>query len=259
MYMQLTIFILILFSIQPAIAEPVNGMKASLLEARGDTLEIALKPLVEEGWHLYWKVAGDSGLPPELELNLDGSAELLELSWPAPRRQETEAGTSFLLPDDSAWILTVLVSQREAEALLDCCLSWLACKEACVAGKESLQLDLNRLEPATRKEAKRLRHLLPESCQEALPFVLAGETLRVDLPGRLLGFWERPAWVVLDEGFETDSQSPLIVSRRGDSLVLKQKLAAWSNFDTQSARMLLVTHGWGRKARDFQITLKKGD
>lgn len=259
MKLQPGLFILFLFWIQPAMAEGVSGVKASLLEARGDTLEIALKPLVEEGWHLYWKVAGDSGLPPELELSPDSSAELLEISWPAPERQQREAGTTFLLPEESAWVMTVLVSQPKKEALLDLSLSWLACKEACVAGTESFQLDLSRLEPATAKEAKRLRHMLPESCQEALPFVIAGDTLRVELPKRLLGFWERPAWVVLDEGLEADPKSPLIVSRSGDSLVLEQKLAAWSELDAPSASMLLVTRRWGKRARAFRLEAKKGD
>ena len=35
------------------------------------------------GWHIYWRSSGDTGLPPELEWEVDG-AEVGEIQWPLP-------------------------------------------------------------------------------------------------------------------------------------------------------------------------------
>src|SRR5690606_17781000 len=36
--------------------------------APGDTFYAALKMTMDEGWHIYWRNAGDAGLPPQLIL-----------------------------------------------------------------------------------------------------------------------------------------------------------------------------------------------
>src|SRR6267154_1328380 len=38
------------------------------------------------GWHSYWRVPGDSGLPTRLSWRLPGGFSAGELQWPAPRR-----------------------------------------------------------------------------------------------------------------------------------------------------------------------------
>ena len=38
----------------------------------GETLYAAIKMELDDGWHVYWRNAGDAGLPPEVRV-LDGS------------------------------------------------------------------------------------------------------------------------------------------------------------------------------------------
>ncbi|PKP80374.1 MAG: cytochrome C biogenesis protein [Alphaproteobacteria bacterium HGW-Alphaproteobacteria-18] len=55
--------------------------------APGDTFYAALKMTMDDGWHIYWRNAGDAGLPPRLILK-DGTnlpeAAIGEFLWPLP-------------------------------------------------------------------------------------------------------------------------------------------------------------------------------
>jgi DsbC/DsbD-like thiol-disulfide interchange protein len=42
--------------------------------APGETIHVALHMTMQPGWHIYWKNAGDAGLPPQLILNDDTGA-----------------------------------------------------------------------------------------------------------------------------------------------------------------------------------------
>lgn len=56
--------------------------------APGDTVYAALKMEMEPGWHIYWRNAGDAGLPPQLVVkegtNLPDGA-VGEFLWPLPK------------------------------------------------------------------------------------------------------------------------------------------------------------------------------
>ena len=54
----------------------------------GETVFIALRMTMDPGWHIYWRNAGDAGLPPQLILKETASiAEeaLGEMMWPLPK------------------------------------------------------------------------------------------------------------------------------------------------------------------------------
>lgn len=55
--------------------------------APGDTFYAALKMTMDDGWHIYWRNAGDAGLPPRLILK-DGTSlpetAVGEFLWPLP-------------------------------------------------------------------------------------------------------------------------------------------------------------------------------
>jgi len=54
--------------------------------APGDTVEIAIRHSLAEGWHTYWKNPGDSGEPPIVEWTLPVGAEAADLDFPVPER-----------------------------------------------------------------------------------------------------------------------------------------------------------------------------
>ena len=75
----------------PARAEPVDGGKAMVelisdhVRANpGDTITLALKLEMDDGWHVYWRNAGDAGLPPQIIWDDSVIAEFAPFEWPIP-------------------------------------------------------------------------------------------------------------------------------------------------------------------------------
>ncbi|MDX1294557.1 MAG: protein-disulfide reductase DsbD family protein, partial [Hyphomonas sp.] len=75
-------------------AQPVDGGRAmvELISERervlpGETFYAAIKMDLDAGWHVYWRNAGDAGLPPRVEVlaGSDLAAEALgPFVWPIP-------------------------------------------------------------------------------------------------------------------------------------------------------------------------------
>ncbi|MEZ5919077.1 MAG: hypothetical protein R3D66_03935 [Alphaproteobacteria bacterium] len=41
---------------------------------------------MSEGWHSYWKVSGDAGLPPCFDWSGSDNIEKADIFWPMPHR-----------------------------------------------------------------------------------------------------------------------------------------------------------------------------
>ena len=54
----------------------------------GETIYLALEKTIDEGWHVYWRNAGDAGLPPQIFWDapaFDDVTEGDEFIWPLPK------------------------------------------------------------------------------------------------------------------------------------------------------------------------------
>lgn len=52
--------------------------------APGETIELALRTILDPGWHTYWRNPGDSGEPVQLDWQLPEGWETEEITWPLP-------------------------------------------------------------------------------------------------------------------------------------------------------------------------------
>ena len=88
------IFVLMLL---PATAQPFGGdphTKATILlekssVAPGQPVRGAIRLVMDEGWHTYWKNAGDVGLPTQVTWTLPTGWTAGPLQWPAPEYLDT--------------------------------------------------------------------------------------------------------------------------------------------------------------------------
>ncbi|MEP7210179.1 MAG: protein-disulfide reductase DsbD domain-containing protein [Alphaproteobacteria bacterium] len=91
MIKRLAVLLASLLAAGVAMAEPVKTghATAEIIAERaavvpGDQYLGALKLDLEAGWHVYWKNAGDSGEPPQIEWKLPDGVTTGDFSWPAP-------------------------------------------------------------------------------------------------------------------------------------------------------------------------------
>lgn len=92
----------------------------------------------EDGWHIYWRNAGDTGLPTKIAWaqagdNIDKQAEAT-LAWPFPEAIPFNQLVNYGYHGET------LISTEfpEKPQRLSADVSWLICKEACIPGKTTL-------------------------------------------------------------------------------------------------------------------------
>lgn len=127
--------------------------KAELISERvsvapGETVFIALKMTMDPGWHIYWRNAGDAGLPPELLLretaSIPGDA-LGEMLWPLPKLLPIVAGEimDYGYDDEAVFALPLTVpADAVGEVRIDAVADYLICESICIPETADVSLVL---------------------------------------------------------------------------------------------------------------------
>ncbi|MEM0928422.1 MAG: protein-disulfide reductase DsbD domain-containing protein [Pseudomonadota bacterium] len=135
----------------------------------GETLWLALDQQLEEGWHVYWKNPGDSGLPLELSWTLPEGFEAGEIGYPLPHRLPLgplmnfghEGHPLFVVP------ITVPVDAVTGRTVrIDVFAEWLICLDVCIPESADLSLAIAVAEEAD--DALRTAAMIREA-RSALP------------------------------------------------------------------------------------------
>jgi thiol:disulfide interchange protein len=95
---------------------------------------------LEQGWHVYWLNAGDSGEPPRINWTLPAGITATPLQFPAPKRLPLGPLMDFGYEDEVLFPFSFDVAKtaRMGPAVLDAKVSWLVCREVCIPGKAEL-------------------------------------------------------------------------------------------------------------------------
>lgn len=112
--------------------------------AIGGTLQAGLVLTMQEGWHVYWINAGDSGEPPEIHWKLPKGMTAGPMQFPPPSRLPLGPLMDFGYEDSVAFpvLLTASPGMQPGKAHLDAHVSWLVCSSVCIPGKAHLGMDL---------------------------------------------------------------------------------------------------------------------
>ena len=137
---------------QASESEPVDTGKvvAQLVSshetaAAGDTIYVALRTMLDEHWHTYWRNPGDSGEPVQIEWTLPEGAAAGDIVWPLPSTIATgpivnygfEGIPYFPVP------ITLPRSAQPGETLrLEAGVYYLVCKDVCIPESADLSLDI---------------------------------------------------------------------------------------------------------------------
>ena len=133
-------------------AEPVDGghARVELVSERevatpGETVWLGYSFEMDENWHIYWKNAGDAGIPPQMYWDEDtsiGEDNIGEIEWPVPHMIEVVAGEIIDYGYDGKIVLAFPVRiPEDAEDMLRFggTLDYLICEDICIP--ESVELE----------------------------------------------------------------------------------------------------------------------
>ncbi|MEL6567425.1 MAG: thioredoxin family protein [Pseudomonadota bacterium] len=104
----------------------------------GETIYLALDKTLDEGWHVYWRNAGDAGLPPEIfweEGPLGEKTEDEDFVWPIPKLLPVVEGEIMDYGYDNAVTLPFAVTVPEdalGSIIFKGVADYLICKDVCI-------------------------------------------------------------------------------------------------------------------------------
>jgi len=128
---------------------PVRLIAAAPAVAPGATaLRLGLEFRLDDGWKIYWRSPGSSGVAPQLDWtesrNLAGAPVI---AWPAPERFLIFGITAYGYGRAVVLPVTAPLAEAGAATRLRLRLDYLICREVCVPGEAVLALDLPAAAP----------------------------------------------------------------------------------------------------------------
>ena len=113
--------------------------------APGAGFQTALQFKLENGWHVYWVNAGDSGEPPTIKWTLPTGITAGPMHFPVPQRLPLGPLMDFGYQNEVVFPMDMEVApslKLGAPATLSAKVDWLVCREVCLPGKATLALKL---------------------------------------------------------------------------------------------------------------------
>lgn len=220
-----------------ALAQPVNTghLSAELVSATqgvapGQTIHVALRQKIQQGWHTYWRNAGDSGEATKLTWMLPPGWTASDFTWPTPHRLPVGPLTNYgyegevLLPV----ALTAPASAKPGSTVtLQAAAAFLVCADICVPEDAVLTLQMPVTAgpaPADPLWGVRIEKTLAEAPKPAgltAAFETQGPLVRLAITGApLKGVDAAGAYFFPFSGTAIDHAKPQAIERGPDGLTL---------------------------------------
>ncbi|MBL8670114.1 MAG: redoxin family protein [Alphaproteobacteria bacterium] len=128
-------------------------------------LDLGLHFRLPEGWHVYFRMPGDAGMPPRLAWT--GSANIADASllFPAPKRLVVSGISNIVYEGEVVYPIRARAADPRAETRIALRVDYLVCADICVPGEADLALALDGAGgPAATAHApllQRFRALVP--------------------------------------------------------------------------------------------------
>jgi thiol:disulfide interchange protein DsbD len=202
--------------------------------ATGQTAKVAVRFVLEKGWHLYWRNPGDSGEAPTIEWNLPQGFSAGEIEWPAPHRIPVGPLVNFGFEGTVLLAAALRVPTSIGDSVrIGADTHWLVCDpEECIPGSAKLDLVVRVGEPTTTElstlfDGARKKLPLKIPSRWALSATADAATIRIGLAGTDLSRSDAAAFFPFDARL-MEASTPqafvegadglqLIVQRRQDS------------------------------------------
>src|SRR5580704_5180796 len=141
-------------AVAPGQAQVVNGhqlVKAQLIADTqniqpGQKFRLGVLYAIYPNWHIYWKYAGDAGIPTQIDWQLPPGFQAGALQWPLPSREKEPGGLEVFDYNNEVLLFTEVQAPQQLPAgpiELGAKSNWLVCERECVPGDAQLSLTMN--------------------------------------------------------------------------------------------------------------------
>jgi thiol:disulfide interchange protein DsbD len=216
----------------------------------GEPFTVALRLLMDEGWHSYWENPGAAGTPASIQWNLPAGFDVSSISWPYPERIEVPPLMSYGYFDEVLLLMDITPPQNlrsGTSVVLEGEATWLMCSDICLPAGQHVRLEL----PVRASASPDNRWVTAfAASRSALPTVVEGwevraqrteegYTLRVtSTVGSDLGEGD-PYFFASDEDVVAPA-APQPVSRQGRSYVIALEESRYASAPAERLRGVLL-------------------
>lgn len=130
----------------------------------------------EPGWHTYWRMPGDAGLPTQFNFTAPADLQISEPRFPLPERMASQGLVNFGYGGMTVFPFTIDVPRfpEGRSAKIQVHVSYLACRDVCIPGESMAEIQLPyAVAPAATPDATVI-----EAAQRAVPEVANIDGLR---------------------------------------------------------------------------------
>jgi len=103
-------------------------------------VQIKLKP----GWKTYWRMPGDSGVPPSFDWSASKNLKEAQVLYPAPHRFADASGTAIGYEDEVVFPVMVTPERAGEPVEFKLNVDYGICKTLCIPNEASLNIELPR-------------------------------------------------------------------------------------------------------------------
>ena len=110
----------------------------------GETILAGVLLKMPSGWHTYWRNAGDSGAPTQIEWQVPDGIRAGEIQWPVPEKITESDLTTYVYHDETLLIVPLTLPDHlpAGRKALKAQVSWLECERVCLPGKGEVTASL---------------------------------------------------------------------------------------------------------------------
>lgn len=109
------------------------------------TIDAAVVIRLEDGWHIYWRNPGDSGMPTSFEFILPEKISVSEIKWTVPKIFEFEGYASYGYEGIAVFPFSIYIPENfnQDEITIELNLRSLICKDVCKPFNKKLSKTIN--------------------------------------------------------------------------------------------------------------------
>lgn len=201
------------------------------------------------GWKTYWRMPGDSGVPPEFTWTPSAPAKV-EVSYPVPSRHVDKSGETVGYQQQVLFPVTV-TPERPGDMELNLDLFFAVCKDVCVPAQAqaSILLGSEEHDPlgSARVEAARASVPVAGDAVASAKIVTAGGK-----PALLLSLKERPEDIFVETTTSAYFRAPVI---SGDGREARLPIDGLDDPAKLAGQTITLTYVIGGKGFEQALTL----
>ena len=113
-----------------------------LVPGEGTALQGGLEIAMEEGWHTYWRVPGDAGIPPQLDFSDSENLAGITVLYPFPERYHDGSGLSLVYKGHVTLPLAVEPADPDKPVRLVVNARFGVCDVICIPAKTTMSVTM---------------------------------------------------------------------------------------------------------------------